>query len=73
MRPDDIKSTYHLPTPTFSFNELFLKWFSQASKGPAKKMKHWWDDEEETLKKGQKLVPTHKLKTPYKMLVAMFC
>jgi hypothetical protein len=36
-------------------------------------MKHWWVDEDETLKQGQKLVPTHKLKVPYKLLVAMLC
>jgi hypothetical protein len=34
-------------------------------------MKHWWVDKDETLKQGQKLVPTHRLKTPYKLLVAM--
>jgi len=34
-------------------------------------MKHWWVGEDETLKQGQKLVPTHRLKTPYKLLVAM--
>jgi hypothetical protein len=45
LRPEDINSRYHLPTPTCSLNEPFLKGFSQASKGPAKKMKHWWDDE----------------------------
>jgi hypothetical protein len=36
-------------------------------------MKHWWVDEDETLKQGQKLVPTHRLNIPYKMLVAMLC
>jgi hypothetical protein len=34
-------------------------------------MKHWWEDEDETLKQGQKLVPTHRLKTPYKLLMTM--
>jgi hypothetical protein len=36
-------------------------------------MKHWWVDEDETLKQGQKAVPTHRLKAPYKFLVAMLC
>jgi hypothetical protein len=36
-------------------------------------MKYWWVDKDETLKQGQKLVSTHMLKTPYKLLVAMLC
>jgi hypothetical protein len=52
-------------------NEPFIKGFSQESKGLENKMKQWWVDEDETLKKGQKLVPTHRLKNTYKMLVAM--
>ena len=62
---------YLLPNPTFSLNEPFLKGFTQESKGPKNEMKHWWENEGETLKQGKKLVPTHKLKTPYKLLVAM--
>jgi hypothetical protein len=34
-------------------------------------MKHWWVDEDKTLKQGQNLVPTQEFKAPYKMLVAM--
>jgi hypothetical protein len=45
----------------------------KARKGPTKQMKHWWADEYETLKQGQKIVPTHRLMIPYKMLVAMIC
>jgi hypothetical protein len=40
LRPEDIDSRYHPPTPTGSLNELFLKGFSQVRKGPDKKMKH---------------------------------
>jgi len=36
-----------------------------------KLMKHWWDDEDKTLKQGKDLVPTHRLKASYKLLVAM--
>jgi hypothetical protein len=35
-------------------------------------MKHWWADEDETLKQGQKFIPTHMLKELYKMLVACY-
>jgi hypothetical protein len=73
LRPKYISSRYHLPTPTCSLNELLLKGFPQVSKAPAKQMKHWWADEEKTLKQGQKIVPTHRLKTPYKMLVDILC
>jgi hypothetical protein len=54
-----------------TLNEPFLKGFSQRNKGPTKLMKHWWVDEDKTLKQGQKLVPTQEFKAPYKMLVAM--
>jgi hypothetical protein len=73
LRPEDIDSRYHLPTPTCSLNELFLKGFSHVRKGPTNKMKNWWVDEDETLKQGHKLFLTHRLHTPYKMLVAMIC
>jgi hypothetical protein len=36
LRPEDISSIYHLPTPTFSLNEHFLKGFTQERKGPKK-------------------------------------
>jgi hypothetical protein len=71
LRPKDIGSIYHIPTPKFSLNEPFLKKKSQPRKVPTKKMKHWWVQEDETIKQGQKLVPTHRLNTPYKFLVAM--
>jgi hypothetical protein len=71
--PEDSSTKYHLLSPTFSLNEPFLKGFTQDSKGPTKQMKHWWVDEDETIKQGQKLVPTHMLKNPYKLLVAMLC
>jgi hypothetical protein len=38
-----------------------------------KEMKPWWVEEDETLKQGQKLVPTRKLKMPYEMLVSVLC
>jgi hypothetical protein len=73
LRLEDISLRYHLPTPTCALSESFLKGFTQSNKGLVKLMKHWWDDKDETLKQGQKLVPTHRIKTPYKMLVVMLC
>ena len=36
-------------------------------------MKHWQVDKDKTLKQCHKLVPIHRLKTPYKLLVSMLC
>jgi hypothetical protein len=36
LKPEDISARYHLPTPTFSLNETFLKGFTQERKGPKK-------------------------------------
>jgi len=73
LRPKDIDSRYHLPPPTDALNEPFMKGFLQGNKGPMKLMKHWWDDEDETLKQGHKSAPTHRLKELYELLVAMLC
>jgi hypothetical protein len=71
LRPEDVSARYHLPGPACSLNELFLKGFSQSNKGPTKLMKNWWVDEDRPFKQGQKLIPTHEFKAPYKMLIAM--
>jgi hypothetical protein len=71
LGPKDISLRYHLTTPTYALKEPLLKVFTQGNKGPVNLMKHWWVDEDETLKQGKNLFPTHRIKAPYKMLVSM--
>jgi hypothetical protein len=50
LRPEDISTRYHLPTPDFSLNEPFLEDFTQRKNNLDKMIKHWWWDEDESPK-----------------------